>query len=119
MPEPHVLPLVESLLSTRKQSLPALLKTRSSASLNTIEQDKRSCENTVLFSDRFRSRAPRGIGGEIEGDRDMLDGAFSPVRRSSLRWEALNTPQMRSMRLIGNSNPRYQWYGWSKYFLLF
>lgn len=23
----------------------------------------------------------------------------------------LNTPQMRSQRLIGNSNPRYRWYG--------
>ncbi|KAL9091889.1 MAG: hypothetical protein Q9165_004641 [Trypethelium subeluteriae] len=30
-------------------------------------------------------------------------------RRASLAAAALNTPQMRSQRLIGSSNPRYQW----------
>lgn len=32
-----------------------------------------------------------------------------PERRYSLGAHALNTPQMRSQRLIGNSNPRYKW----------
>lgn len=31
-------------------------------------------------------------------------------RRTSNASETLMTPQMRSMRLIGNSNPRYQWF---------
>lgn len=31
----------------------------------------------------------------------------SNVRRPS--WTALQNPHMRYMRLIGNSNPRYQW----------
>ena len=30
-------------------------------------------------------------------------------RRMSLGAHALNTPQMRSQRLIGQSNPRYRW----------
>ena len=30
-------------------------------------------------------------------------------RRSSIGAHVLNTPQMRSQRLIGNSNPRYKW----------
>lgn len=34
-------------------------------------------------------------------------------RRMSVGPEILNTPQMRSMRLIGNSNP---WYRWRQYF---
>jgi cation diffusion facilitator family transporter len=32
-----------------------------------------------------------------------------PDRRSSIGAHILNTPQMRSQRLIGNSNPRYKW----------
>lgn len=42
----------------------------------------------------------------MEYDRD-------PDRRNSTGAAALNTPQMRSQRLIGNSNPRYKW---EKYF---
>jgi hypothetical protein len=34
-------------------------------------------------------------------------------RRNSNAASILNTPQMRSQRLIGNSNPRYKW---EKYF---
>jgi hypothetical protein len=30
-------------------------------------------------------------------------------RRNSNAASILNTPQMRSQRLIGNSNPRYKW----------
>lgn len=36
------------------------------------------------------------------------------ARRMSLGPEILNTPQMRSMRLIGNSNPRYRWHQYYK-----
>jgi hypothetical protein len=41
--------------------------------------------------------------------RDDLDN--EPMRRSEERRMSaiLNTPQVRSMRLIGNSNPRYRW----------
>jgi hypothetical protein len=35
------------------------------------------------------------------------------MRRNSNAASILNTPQMRSQRLIGNSNPRYKW---EKYF---
>ena len=58
-------------------------------------------------------------GSDIERDVDAI-GAPSPAKGRSGKpirrkqtindgVEVLMTPQMRSMRLIGNSNPRYQW----------
>lgn len=43
------------------------------------------------------------------GDDD--DEGIQPLQRRQSHFgvEALVTPQMRSMRLIGNSNPRYRW----------
>ena len=57
---------------------------------------------------------------EVERDTDRGLASFpSPAKSKLLRerrmsglsngGEVLMTPQMRSMRLIGNSNPRYQW----------
>lgn len=45
-------------------------------------------------------------------DFPLARGPFSDVhdRKSSMSAGVLKTPQMRSQRLIGNSNPRYQWY---------
>jgi len=45
----------------------------------------------------------------FRGTRD--DPSDDPARRAEERRMSavLNTPQMRSMRLIGNSNPRYRW----------
>jgi hypothetical protein len=37
------------------------------------------------------------------------EAAAEDRRRNEIAVAALNTPQMRSMRLIGNSNARYQW----------
>jgi hypothetical protein len=43
--------------------------------------------------------------GSLRGEpRNAEDG-----RMKDAALALLNTPQMRSMRLIGNSNPRYQW----------
>jgi hypothetical protein len=42
-------------------------------------------------------------------DLSQVDSRDRDPRRMSLGPEILNTPQMRSMRLIGNSNPRYRW----------
>ena len=46
--------------------------------------------------------------GEMDPERDG-DGRRGLERRLSAGAQVLMTPQMRSMRLIGNSNPRYQW----------
>lgn len=51
---------------------------------------------STAFVDRDRSR-----------DRDYID--HNEERRMTHAELILATPQMRSMRLIGNSNPRYRW----------
>lgn len=53
-------------------------------------------------SGRRASLDEEQVNGETHGRRsgDMDERRLSAV---------LNTPQMRSMRLIGKSNPRYQW----------
>ncbi|KIW17512.1 hypothetical protein PV08_04706 [Exophiala spinifera] len=99
-------------VSTRGQHLPLLIQNRSSTSLFTLPK---------------RGRQPHLRRGSIGShhsteDEDHLDdpeplrkrrSTQSPMeidaRRMSLGPEILNTPQMRSMRLIGQSNPRYHW----------
>ncbi|KAB8349433.1 hypothetical protein FH972_023460 [Carpinus fangiana] len=44
-----------------------------------------------------------------KGQLDAQADAERADRRASLAAIVLNTPQMRSQRLIGNSNPRYRW----------
>ncbi|KAF2841631.1 cation diffusion facilitator 10 [Patellaria atrata CBS 101060] len=101
------LPLSEdSSLSTRGQTLPALLQSLtqplsrrpSSVRLGSqrgeddVEQGRRSLDGTGGYPER------PGLGiGHSERDRRLSHA------------EMLNTPQMRSMRLIGNANPRYKW----------
>ena len=103
-------------LSTRGQTLPSLIQSRSSANI----QDLRS------QAAQRRPQTPEMIGDEGSGiykdvaESGVENGGPSPaksiigrgVRRMSGLGdggEVLMTPQMRSMRLIGNSNPRYQW----------
>ncbi|KAJ9614894.1 uncharacterized protein PV06_06248 [Exophiala oligosperma] len=99
-------------VSTRGQHLPLLIQNRSSTSLFTLPK---------------RGRQPQVRRGSFAShhsteDEDHMDeheplrkrrSAHSPLeidaRRMSLGPEILNTPQMRSMRLIGQSNPRYYW----------
>lgn len=67
------------------------------------------------------TRRPSSFRGR---DTPDLDEEVGRTRRSSREYEdaedfrrnderrlsaVLNTPQMRSQRLIGNSNPRYKW----------
>lgn len=51
--------------------------------------------------------------GTVEGwegeERDGGGSRPSQVMDGNTSAQILMTPQMRSMRLIGNSNPRYQW----------
>jgi cation diffusion facilitator family transporter len=87
----------ESPLSTRGQRLPDLLQQRSSTPFGL--RDRRS---SFARSDE-EARGPRD-----ELPRPSVLGEVD-ARRMSLGPEILMTPQMRSMRLIGNSNPRYKW----------
>jgi hypothetical protein len=71
-----------------------------------------------LFTRRpstIRSNERRGSITDDEEDVDVIKAALmmpydrDPERRTSNAASILNTPQMRSQRLIGNSNPRYKW----------
>jgi hypothetical protein len=46
---------------------------------------------------------------EASGQAHTLPWGSAEERRLSIAASILNTPQMRSQRLIGNPNPRYQW----------
>ncbi|OAL02626.1 cation diffusion facilitator 10 [Phaeosphaeriaceae sp. SRC1lsM3a] len=81
-------------ISTRGQHLPSLFTRRPST---------------------IRSNERRGSLTDEEEDIEAFRGNFmmpydrDTERRSSAAASILNTPQMRSQRLIGNSNPRYKW----------
>ncbi|KAH7386825.1 cation diffusion facilitator 10 [Phaeosphaeria sp. MPI-PUGE-AT-0046c] len=83
-----------SAISTRGHHLPSLFTRRPST---------------------VRSHERRGSLTDEEEDIEAFRGSFmmpydrDTERRSSAAASVLNTPQMRSQRLIGNSNPRYKW----------
>lgn len=62
------------------------------------------------------SRSGKGRRGSDSSDDDfdelrhsLMAQDLASERRASIGAHALHTPQMRSQRLIGNSNPRYKW----------
>jgi cation diffusion facilitator family transporter len=114
------IPLNEELgaASTRGQRLPSLIQSRSSTSLFNLPRRE---------TGRRRNSVGEGVSDDEE--RGPLDESSSSLRRRPLEWtnpqndsrrmslsgpEALMTPQMRSMRLIGKSNPRYRWHQYYK-----
>ncbi|KAL9603362.1 MAG: hypothetical protein Q9219_001224 [cf. Caloplaca sp. 3 TL-2023] len=106
------LPLASDSVSTRGQNLPSLIQSRSSASLRDVRallnQRKQSTyhEDTDEEPDVERNgdaRVSQTIGQPLASNK-----YGRPERKTSNASEVLMTPQMRSMRLIGNSNPRYQ-----------
>lgn len=76
-------------------TLSSLIKSRSSSSLQNLHRRLSS----------FRSDDDDG-GRRALQDEEADDYKRSDERRLSL---VLNGPQVRSQRLIGNSNPRYRW----------
>lgn len=111
----HFLPLADNSITTRGQSLPGLVASRSGTNI------------AALRSKSFRRRSSAGAedlshrAHESDGDydtderrrrrfsADLWDGDEAEDRRRSAAATILMTPQMRSQRLIGNSNPRYRW----------
>ena len=96
------LPLSEERpISTRGQNLPSLIHNMSSGPAVTrrrssVRYERRSSEDDVEPGRSHGLTMAWGGASERE-DRKM---SVAPV---------LMTPQMRSQRLIGNSNPRYKW----------
>ena len=124
-------------ISTRGQRLPSLLQTRSTTSLFSLgrrpeltvtgnpKAQRRNSFNSNSSQEEETGtwQRPEGWAHDDNGplasplrrrptnvssSDSYFDGHRDP-RRFSLGPEILQTPQMRSMRLIGNSNPRYQW----------
>ena len=99
--------------STRGQKLPSLLQSRSTA----------NAKDLWMQTPRRRSATPETNGDDesdverdADGGYDDLSPAQSRVSKMDRRMnglsdggEVLMTPQMRSMRLIGSNNSRYQW----------
>lgn len=104
------LPLADDGVSTRGQALTSLIQSRSSASL----QDLRPHVSPRRHSN-YRTSDEESDGGLTKvrsAGSGAREGSDREERRSNAGAQALMTPQMRSMRLIGSSNPRYQWYVW-------
>ena len=80
-------PLSDEFVSTRGQRLSGLLHSSSQRPRSLFHDDE---------------------GEDVERDADDRRSAVQRKLSFAAR-EVLNTPQMRSMRLIGNSNKRYEW----------
>jgi hypothetical protein len=79
--------------------LTTLIQSRSHASLHALEHQSRRPSSAIgveALEDEEAARGPRRPGENEEAYHE---------RRAGI----LNGPQIRSMRLIGNSNPRYNW----------
>ncbi|TKA76858.1 hypothetical protein B0A49_02945 [Cryomyces minteri] len=102
---PGFLPLnEETSLSTRGQKLPQLIQSRSSVNLSEFQRLRRVSSVRDKPNDRsYNTSREESNGGP------GWDGGDREDKRMSVAASVLLTPQMRSQRLIGNSNPRYRW----------
>ena len=112
----------EHSISTRGQNLPGIIQSRSSTNIQGLSK-----ERPTQSAQRRRSSHGEDLQRRSTESRDRhtLDGhdlelgrrvSFTPVWGDSesthlddRKMSVLFTPQMRSQRLIGNSNPRYRW----------
>ena len=99
----NFLPLSDDAVSTRGQKLPSIIRDRSTASI----RDLRAQFTQLQPSNNDEDDIERD-GGRRGGERGN-DNSEGQRRRASNGSQVLMTPQMRSMRLIGNNNLRYQW----------
>ena len=99
--------------STRGQKLPSLIQSRSTANAKDLWMQTPQRRSTVSeTNDDGESDTESGPGGGYDGQSptnsrlSRMDRRMSGVSDGG---EVLMTPQMRSMRLIGKNNSRYQW----------
>lgn len=105
-------PTASPLVLKGQGALVSLLRSRSTASLHSLHRGgalrgpRDEEEGATVTALGGATAAPDRTMFRV---RDDMDGD-EPQRERERRMSAiLNTPQMRSMRLIGNSNPRYRW----------
>lgn len=103
----NFLPLSEETVATRGQRLPSIIRERSASSLAELRHTRLHRRRHSIVSNSEDDQDVERDGDRVGRDRGGEDDA---QRRTSSASLALNTPQMRSMRLIGHNNPRYQWY---------
>ncbi|CAF9937969.1 hypothetical protein IMSHALPRED_000611 [Imshaugia aleurites] len=99
--------------STRGQKLPSLLQSRSTANAKDLwTQTPQQRSPTPETNEDDESDVERDADGGYDGSSPVKSRLSKKDRRMSGvsdGGEILMTPQLRSMRLIGNNNPRYQW----------
>ena len=112
------LPLNDTSISTRGQTLSSLIQNRSVGSLKELNdkfnpRKASTFEGSGLGEDGADEESEIGEGSEDQSSRysrlEHLDRRMSTFSTRSREEQVLNLPQMRSMRLIGRSNPKYQW----------
>lgn len=106
----------DSLISTRGQHLPAILRERSTNQFRRSSifhlNDDTDVEAGGRSSGEFeRLRPPhsRKNSSSLVTDQHEEQRSLDERRFSDAALAVLMSQQMRSMRLIGNSNPRYRW----------
>ena len=87
-------------------TLTSLIKSRSTASLHNMTRRPSSLRGRDTPEPDEESALSRSISWRMSKDTDIDDFRRAEERRLSA---VLLGPQMRSQRLIGNSNPRYRW----------
>lgn len=87
-------------------ALASLITSRSSASLHTMARRPSSLRGRDAPDVDEETPLTRSATRRTLGEADQDDFRRSEERRLSA---VLYGPQMRSQRLIGNSNPRYRW----------
>lgn len=102
----NYLPVPDDTVSTRGQRLSSLIRDRSFTSLKDLRAQYAQ-RRLSMYNDDEEQGFERGSDGT--GEERNGRGSKNP-RKMSDGSQILMTPQMRSMRLIGNSNPRYQWW---------
>lgn len=103
----NFLPLSEDTVTTRGQRLPSIIRERSVTSLAELRHPRSHRRRHSIVSNGEDEQDVERDGDRLGRDRGGEDDGQKRTSSSSL---ALNPPQLRSMRLIGNNNPRYQWY---------
>ena len=107
------LPLSDTTVTTRGQTLPGLIQERSSTNLRDIKRHR-----TTRIEDDGKDEEGAGSNADTADSVDdrLLAPSWddSPIRRRGAVMgdvgQLLNTHLIRSMRLIGKSNnPRYRW----------
>ncbi|MCJ1247502.1 hypothetical protein MMC30_004716 [Trapelia coarctata] len=97
------LPLSDDLVSTRGQKLPGLIQSWSTTNLNDSSKSRKgSIRGHAAYEGTDDEESVHERWSGEEPNRPL-------ARLMSVSAEVLNSPKVRSMRLIGQNNPRYQW----------